>query len=405
MRVDLFSTGNTARTGITPGFSALAGAEPLGHTDRMRIGVVSHNYPPHLGGLEAIAHQLVRGFARRHDVIVVSTAWDGRSGVSKEDGATVHRLPAWHGAESRGVPYAMPLGPGAVRALTDLRSCDVLHAHGSLYSTTLLALMARRRQTPLFITEHVGFVHYPSSVLNAVQRLAWTAIGGPMVRRSAKVIAYNSRVCDWLAARYGPRAVEFIANGVDTNTFRPVGSPDDRRRARERLGLPPTGVLALFVGRAAHKKNLDAVLEYGSAAYQLVVCGAQRALPPAVLNLGAVPYASMPDVFAAADFLIHAATGEGFPVSIQEAMASGLPVTLLWDSGYSGSVDRDALVATDSLESLGRAATELAADPERRGQLGRRAREFALRNWNWDSTVQRYLDLFQLFKGARATRS
>ena len=360
----------------------------------MRIGIATHNYPPHLGGLETVVHELTRNFARRHEVIVVTTAWQGQSGVATEDGATVHRLPAWHGAERRGVPYAVPLGSGVARALAALRSCDVLHAHGSLYSTTLLALLARRQNVPLFITEHVGFVPYSSRTLDAVQRLTWTSIGNLVVRRSAKVVAINSRVRDWLAARFGDHAVVFIANGVDTTAFHPP-SADDRHAARARLGLPAEEVLALFVGRDAQKKNLEAVLQYGAREYRLVVCGAPRTLRADVLDLGALPYASMPDVFAAADFLLHAATGEGFPVTVQEAMASGLPVALLWDSGYAGSVDREALFAVDSLEDLGRAAAKLAVTPALREESGRRSREFAVGNWNWDSTAARYLDLFQ----------
>src|SRR5262245_47630882 len=87
---------------------------------RMHIGIATHNYPPHLGGLEAIVHHLARGFAREHDVTVVTTAWDGRSGVTDEDGVTVHRLPAWHGTEDRGVPYATPVGPGIFAACAAL---------------------------------------------------------------------------------------------------------------------------------------------------------------------------------------------------------------------------------------------------------------------------------------------
>jgi D-inositol-3-phosphate glycosyltransferase len=360
----------------------------------MRIGIATHNYPPHVGGLETIVRELARGFARQHEVIVVSTAWQGETGVRKEDGATVHRLPAWHGAEDAGVPYAMPLGPGVPRAIAALRSCDVLHAHGSLYATTLLALLARRREVPLFVTEHVGFVRYPSAPVNAIQRLAWTLVGRPVVRRSAKVITYNSLVRDWLAAHFGERAVAFIVNGVDTLTFHPRNSIE-REAARAALGLPTEGVLALFVGRDAHKKNLDAVLQFAANHYRLVVCGAHRTLHGNVINLGSVPYARMPDVFAAADFLIHAATGEGFPVTVQEAMASGLPVTLLWDSGYAGSVDREALIAVSSLEELAESAARLATDPRLRAESGHRSREFATRNWNWDSTVGRHLDLFR----------
>ena len=360
----------------------------------MRIGIATHNYPPHLGGLETIVRELTRGFARKHEVIVVTTAWDGRRGVTSEDGATIHRLPAWHGAERRGVPYAMPLGPGVARASSALRSCDLLHAHGSLYATTLLAYLSRRRGVPLFVTEHVGFVHYRSALLNATQQLTWSLIGAPVVKGSTRVIAYNSRVRDWLAGRFGEGRVAFITNGVDTTEFRPP-SDDERQAARARLGLPSEGVLGLFVGRDAQKKNLDAVLRFAHTDYRLVVCGAHRALPADVVNLGAVPHSTMPDVFRAVDFLIHAATGEGFPVTVQEAMASGLPVVVLWDSGYAGSVDRGAVSAAASLDELDRHSAMLAKSAELRSEFGRRSRDFALANWNWNTTVDRHLQLFQ----------
>jgi glycosyltransferase involved in cell wall biosynthesis len=359
----------------------------------MRIGITTHNYPPHLGGLETIVRELARGFAIAHEVVVVSTAWERRSGISREDGLTVHRLPAWHGSESHGVPYALPFGPGLPGAIRALRSCDVLHAHGSLYSTTLLALAARSGGTPLFVTEHVGFVPYSSGVVTALQRFAWAIVGTPVVRRSTRVIAYNSRVRDWLAAKFGDRSVAFIRNGVDTQMFRPPDA-EGKRAARERLGLPLEGVLGLFVGRAALKKNLDAVLAFPAPHFQLVVCGARRSLPDGVLDLGAVAYTRMPDVFAAADFLLHAAVGEGFPVTVQEAMASGLPVVLLWDSGYIGSVERTAVIAVESVEELGRAADALALSSALREEAAARSRAFAVANWSWTWTVQRHLELF-----------
>jgi glycosyltransferase involved in cell wall biosynthesis len=368
----------------------------------MRIGVATHNYPPHPGGLETIVHQLTLGFAKRHEVIVASTAWQGKTGVTNEDGATVHRLPAWHGAETRGVPYATPFGPGVGQAVAALRSCDVLHAHGSLYPTTLLALLARRRTTPLFVTEHVGFVPYSSSTLNSVQRIAWATIGSPVAHRCAKVIAYNSRVRDWLAGRFGEEQVAFIRNGVDTVMFRPR-TMGEQRAARSRLGLPAEAVLGLFVGRAAEKKNLEAVLDFPARHYQLVVCGAHRTLPPGVLDLGVVPHAIMPDVLGAADFLLHPAIGEGFPVIVQEAMASGLPVALLWDSGYAGSVDRESVIAAETLQELAAAADRLAVSSTLRQTWSATSRTFAVTNWNWDTTVERHLELFRHAASGAAT--
>lgn len=360
----------------------------------MRIGIATHNYPPHLGGLETLVRELAERFARHHDVVVVSTAWETARGVTRENGVTVHRVPAWHGLERAGVPYAVPVGPGAIAAYRALRSCDVLHAHGCLYLTSVLAVLAQRTGVPLFVTEHVGAVPYHAPALRAVQRVAWAVIGDRVARGCAGLIAYNARVEEYLRQRFPREQVHFIGNGVDVDVFHPP-SDGERAAARQRLGLPSDAVLGLFVGREAEKKNLEAVLQSRSQHYQLVVCGAVRHLPDGVLNLGAVPHAVMSDVYAATDFMIHAAVGEGFPVAVQEAAASGLPVVLLWDVGYARAISRDCVRAIDTLDQLTEATTTLATTKTLRRELGQAARAFAAHQWNWDTTIERHLHLFQ----------
>jgi len=360
----------------------------------MRIGIVTHNYPPHPGGLEVLVQELARGLVRRgHEVTVVSTAWKGVEGVRIEDGVVVHRLDAWHGAEERGVPYALPLGPGVARGYSALRGCDVIHAHGSLYSTTLLGLFSRR-SIPLVVTEHVGLVPYESRFLRLMQSLAWSSIGHPVLRRATSIVAYNDRVYEWLVGHHGEQRVSFIANGVDTDVFRPP-TEQERRVARAKLGLPRDQILALFVGRAARKKNLETILPHArNGHYRLVVCGAERTLPPDVFNLGVVPHSSMPEVFATADFLLHPAVGEGFPVAIQEAMASGVPVALLWDRGYTRSLDRGAVASAESMTDLLKTARALALDGELRQMLGDRSRHLAVDRWDWTRAVAKHLAIF-----------
>ena len=360
----------------------------------MRIGIVCHNYSPHIGGVEIVARQLAYRFARQHEVVVVSTAWEQSSGISEEEGVTVYRLPALHATESAGVPYPLPFGPFVVQAFNALRSCDVLHAHGSLYVTTLMAQLASRRGLPLVVTEHVGFVRYSSPAINMIEHAAWNLIGDRVVRRSAGVTACNPKVRDWLTARL-QRTVRFIPNGVDSETFRPR-SQGERIAARLSLGLPQDEVIGLFVGRDVQKKNLQAVEAMAVSGFRLVMCGAVRTqIAPGVIDLGVVRHGQMADVFAASDFMIHAATGEGFPLAVQEAMACGLPVALLWDAGYAGIVDRDAVVAANSIGELSSAVALLAVDSATRAAVSVRARAFALRSWSWDAAVAQYLALFQ----------
>ncbi|HEX7978281.1 MAG TPA: glycosyltransferase family 4 protein [Gemmatimonadaceae bacterium] len=355
-----------------------------------KIAMFVSNYLPHPGGLEVMVWNLARGLARRHDVVLVTSAYDGVHGVSNEDGMTVHRLPAVHVTERFGVPYPVPAGPGLRAALRDVSGAQIVHSHGALYAQSILARsLARRAGTPFVLTEHVGFVQYPSAALNAIQRAAWTAIGTPLVRSADAVVTYNARVHDELERRSG-RGVRFVGNGVDIDRFGPR-SCDERRALRRSFGLPEEGVLALFAGRDSEKKNLDVLLRAERAGYTLVVCGWQRNLTgQALVDLGVVPYARMSDLFACADVMLHPASGEGFPLAVQEAVASGLPVVLLWDEGYARWMPRTLVEACDSPAQVPSRMEELARDPARRQALGEAGRAWAESQWNWDATVKAY---------------
>src|SRR5438093_70582 len=89
----------------------------------------------------------------------------------------------------------------------------------------------------------------------------------------------------------------FIA--PSNGAFRPR-SPAERRAARALFGLPLDDTLALCVGRVVQKKNLERVLQFSADRYRLVVCGGRRTVPAHVFDLGSIPHARMPDVFASA---------------------------------------------------------------------------------------------------------
>ena len=362
---------------------------------RLRVAMFCHNYVPHPGGLEVMVRNLASGLARRHDVTLVTSDWPGATGVSREEGMTVHRLPTIHATERRGVPYPVPSGAGLRAALAAVRGADVVHAHGALYAQTLLAArVARKAGAPLVLTEHVGFVEYRSGAVNAVERAAWTLIGDRMTRRAAALTTYNARVQRWLGARTG-RPIRYIGNGVDAARFAPRPA-EERRALRRALGLPEEGMLVLFVGRASEKKNLDAVLAMPRDGFTLVVCGAERGIAgPGIIDLGVLPHARMPELFASVDVMVNPSTGEGFPLAVQEAIASGLPLALLWDEGYDGWLSRDAVWACDSLDAIAPAVRVLIANAGGRAALSAAARHWALQRWSWDATVNAYEDLYR----------
>src|SRR5258708_1319412 len=180
----------------------------------MRIAVFCHNHPPHTGGVEVMLGTLTRLLARRHAVTVVTTAWDGARGRCEGHGVAVYRLPALHASERWGVPWPLPIGRGVGAALAAARQADVVHAHGSLYATTLLAArVSRSAGLPLVLTEHVGFVRYRRRLANAVESAAWGGGGDRLVAAAGNLTAYNSRVAAWLGLRYPGRGGPFHGTG------------------------------------------------------------------------------------------------------------------------------------------------------------------------------------------------
>lgn len=353
------------------------------------------NYPPHPGGLEIMVQNLARGLARRHEVTVVTSAFAGAEGTGEEDGMIVHRIPTFHATERLGIPYPVPSVRGFGAALRSMPSIDLLHAHGALYASSIHAAQAARRlRVPLVLTEHVGFVEYGSRAINAVESIAWGTVGDRVVGGSRAVTTYNSRVMEWLTGRYPGHDIHFIGNGVDTATFHPRPRAA-RHEIRRSFGLPDDRPLVLFAARASEKKNLDAVLAFPREAFHLVVCGAPRGLrADGLTDLGVVPYGRMPQLFGCVDAMVHASTGEGFPLAVQEALASGLALALLWDPGYGAWLDRNAVAACDDIGQLDQAVRSLATDQTHRGRLSAAGREWALQHWSWDATVQGYEQLY-----------
>lgn len=370
----------------------------------LRVAMFASNYPPHPGGLEVMVQQLSRGLARRHHVTVVTSAHGAATGISREDGLVVHRLPTLHATESLGVPYPTPLGPGIREAMRAVRDADLVHAHGALYPHTMLAARAARRAgAPLVVTEHVGFVDYANPVVNGVQRAAWSLIGDRTIRRADAITVCSQRVEAWLERRFR-LDVHFIGNGVDLATFR-VGDTDTRARARAAFGLPPDRPLVLFAARASEKKRIEDVLRIPREGFTLVVCGAQRKLAGRdIVDLGIVPHSRMAELYSAVDIAVQAGVGEGFPLAVLEAMAAGVPLVLRWDDGYAGMLDRQAVRACDSPDEIRTAVLELLGSPADREKLSVRARAWVSQHWSWDVTVNAFEELYDVVRSGFVAR-
>jgi glycosyltransferase involved in cell wall biosynthesis len=374
----------------SPGPAAQPGTGPL------KIGIVTHYMPPHKGGIEGVAEALFRAYRQRgHEVRWVASR--SPANLPKREGDRI-RVPCLNFAEERlGVP--IPLwGSSGMREVSGLsRWADVLHVHDCLYPGSALAV---RTRCPVVLTQHVGLVKYRLGLLNTIQRTAYRTLGRSVLARSAAVVCATPSAEEFVPGLIGRRGIA-IPNGIDTEGFRPA-TWEQRSEVRRRLGLPQDGPVALFVGRLVEKKGVPLLVEAIRAlprVHFLVVGDGPMAdsLPWSgnVTRLAAVDPVRMPDCYAAADFLFLPSQGEGMPLSVQEALACGLPAIVSADEAFAQRLAAEELCipVPRTPEGVIEGVRAAAAHEVKHSRFA--ARTYAAQHWSLDAMAEAYETLLR----------
>jgi glycosyltransferase involved in cell wall biosynthesis len=372
---------------MTPSVNARSGRSP-------HVLVVSHYYPPHVGGLEVVAREVAAGLQRAgHPVSVLTSACGAQAGEHNEAGVQVRRIPAWNGFEGTiGVPFPL-FSPSLIwRAFTMVRRADVVQIHDMLYvSCWVTALFCRLLRTPYVVTQHVGLVAHSMAIVRWVQILVHRTLGRWVLRGADHIIPINTFI-EASTQRLVPRArTRVLRNGVNTERYRPaVGS--ERATLRARYGLPVEGLLFFYVGRFVPKKGFDLLAACVDDAYTLVFVGGDRpeGLPEdrRRIFLGSRAADEVAELYRTADLFVSASVGES-PLTVLEAMNSGVGVLLNEDPGLRALGVGGAGVRWLPMDhqSLRTELGALAADRHALTAMGQEAVATAADSFSWDHHV------------------
>ena len=111
-----------------------------------------------------------------------------------------------------------------------------------------------------------------------------------------------------------------------------------------------------------------------------------------IVFTGGVPKSEVPQWLAASDIFLNTSTIDNAPVSVLEAMATGLPVVSTAVGGIPHLLEngRDGLlVPAGNAEAMAAAVKRLLTEPELAGQLSRNARAKA-ETFGWDTIIPRW---------------
>lgn len=350
-----------------------------------------------------LAPLLREGRARGHEM--VGACPDGPLlAPLRAEGFRIMPLPLKRSAS----PIAQLEGFRALVALLRAEKPDLVHAHMPL-SGFWGRIAAKAASVPhIAYTCHGFLFNQPSPLPRRAASFAmeWTA--GQFTDLYLTVSQEEARDARRLTIARNPIA---IGNGRDPSIFYP--NPAARTRIRERLGVPEDRVVVVIVSRLVrhkgHPELLAAMASVPDA--ELWIVGerlasdhgedlepffAKSGLGPRLRRLGYREDTA--DILAAADIFTLPSHFEGLPMSVIEAMLTGLPVVATDIRGPREQVvdgETGFLVPPREIAPLAEALRKLAADAALRARMGAAGLAYARDHFDEQKIIGRTLDLLE----------
>ncbi|MEU5381228.1 glycosyltransferase family 1 protein [Streptomyces sp. NPDC005968] len=292
----------------------------------MRVVIVTESFPPDVNGVAHCALQTARHLVDRgHVPLVVAPATAAGNGPDAQAPCPVVRVPSIPLPGYPQVRVALPSRRVAA-AITEHRA-DIVHLASPFILGVRGMAAAARLRIPAVAIYQTDLAGYARTYISAGEAAAWRRIRS--VHAAAdRTLAPSSAAQRDLEAHGVPR-VQLWQRGVDTVRFCP-----DLRDEAMRRELAPNGELIVgYVGRLAPEKHVELLAgACGLEGVRVVVVGdgpsepTLRSALPGAAFLGRRTGDELARIFASLDVFVHTGPFETFCQTVQEAMASGVPV-------------------------------------------------------------------------------
>ncbi|MEU2462332.1 MULTISPECIES: glycosyltransferase family 4 protein [Streptomyces] len=371
----------------------------------MRVVIVTESFPPDVNGVAHCTLQTARHLAARgHRPLVIAPAGATAptGSASTDDPCPVVRVPSLPLPGYPQVRVALP-GRRLAAALTRHRA-ELVHLAGPFVLGVRGMAVAARLGLPAVAVHQTDLAGYARTYLGTGEGAAWRRMRA--VHSAADLTLAPSTAAQRDLTDHGVPRVRLWPRGVDTARFRPGLRDEALRRA-----LAPGGEKIIgYAGRLAPEKHLELLAGACSLPeVRVVVVGdgpseaPLRAALPGAVFLGRRTGDELARFFASLDVFVHTGPYETFCQTVQEAMASGVPVVA---PAAGGPLDLVAhgrtglLVPPHDAGAVRDAVAALVADTPRSRAFDRTARA-AVEGRTWEAVGDQLLGHYDEVLGGR----
>ncbi|MEU5114051.1 glycosyltransferase family 1 protein [Streptomyces longwoodensis] len=369
----------------------------------MRVVIVTESFPPDVNGVAHCALQTARHLVDRgHSPLVVAPATPAGPGPDALAPCPVVRVPSLPLPGYPQVRVALP-SRRVTAAIAEHRA-DLVHLASPFILGVRGMAAAARLGLPAVAVYQTDLGGYARTYMGVGEAAAWRRIRSVHAAADLTLAPSSAALRD--LETHGVPRVKLWPRGVDTVRFRPEHRDDTLRRA-----LAPNGELLVgYVGRLAPEKHVELLAGVcGLPGVKVVVVGDGPSEPhltealPGAAFLGRRTGDELARIFASLDVFVHTGPFETFCQTVQEAMASGVPVVA---PAAGGPLDLVAhgrtglLVPPHDASAVRDAVRTLAADPALRAAYGAAARD-TVEGRTWAAIGDRLIEHYADVLGAR----
>jgi len=350
----------------------------------MRIAVASESFLPRINGVtNSVARVLEHVERTGHEAIVYAPGVDDGSSYA---GSDVVGLPWVPMPGYREVCISTAGTRTFMNHFRDFRP-DVVHLASPFVIGPPVIRAARQLDIPVvsvFQTDMAGFALQYG--LSALQDMAWNRLR--RIHDAADVTLVPSSATYRMLEEHSFSRLALWPRGVDVERFNP-----QHRSEALRSGIAADGrVLVGYVGRLANEKEVAQLSVFNDEPrVQVVVVGngpereSLQALMPNAHFTGLLTGHELAEVVASLDIAVHTGRHETFCQSVQEAMASGVPVVAPASGGPLDLVQSSRtgwLYRPGDKQDLYERVMDLVGDSYKRTAMGQAAR-IAVQHRTW----------------------